>query len=441
VRLPGVQQRTGDVLALLAGVGAGLAAGVAVASTRTVWGNPGGTATALGAIAAMVGTYLCLVLLVLISRLPVLEREVGHDRMVLWHRKVAPWALVLIVAHVVLTTIGYGQSSETSALAEFWSLITTYAWMMPALLAFVSMISLGVISWRPIRTRMSYETWWGAHLFFYVAIVLAIGHQLEFGSMFVDRPLVRFGWIAFYVTVAVVIAWSRVTIPVLRSWRHRLRVLDVVQETDGVTSVYVTGKDLAALQARGGQFFQWRFVTRHWWWQAHPYSLSMAPRGDLMRVTVKDLGDQSGSLALALRPGTRVLVEGPYGVFTAGARHGNLVTAFAAGVGITPIRAMLDDLPLGSAVTLLYRLGSMDAVPLRAELEALAAENGWQIWYLPGPRAYHPMTVNYVSRFVPELADSDVYVCGPEPFSQGVLAVARAAGVPESHLHYESFTF
>ena len=39
------------------------------------------------------------------------------------------------------------------------------------------MMGLGVMSYRKIRQRMKYETWWVAHLYFYVAVALAFGHQ------------------------------------------------------------------------------------------------------------------------------------------------------------------------------------------------------------------------------------------------------------------------
>ena len=95
-------------------------------------GAPGGMALAAGTVAALTGAYLSLCLLMLVSRVPWLEREVGHDRMVRWHRSVAPWALVLIVAHVALTTVGYGQASEQNVVRQLWTLVTGYAWMVPA---------------------------------------------------------------------------------------------------------------------------------------------------------------------------------------------------------------------------------------------------------------------------------------------------------------------
>ena len=431
----------GDLTFGVASVGLGLIVGSSVVTTRSMWDAPGGLATSLGTVSAMAGTYLCLVLLLLISRVPWLEREVGHDRMVLWHRTVAPWSLLLILGHVFLTALGFGQTSGVNVFAELWSIILTYPWMVPAACGFALMMLLGVMSYRRIRERMKYETWWTAHLYFYVAVVLAFGHQLETGTVLTQHVWFRWIWIAMYVFVFGTILVSRVISPLVTSRRHQLRVSHVVNEATGMVSVYITGRDLGSLTARGGQFFQWRFMTRHWWWQAHPYSLSAGPTGQWLRITVKNLGDQSGELAAILRPGTRVIAEGPYGVFTADRRRSDSVVAFAAGVGITPIRAMLDDMPVSADVTLLYRVTDLDSVPLRHELEELAIRSGWKLWYLPGTRNDHPMTVNYLSQFAPNLSTSDVFVCGPTSFTDSVLATARAAGVPESSLHHESFAF
>ncbi len=64
-----------------------------------------------------------------------------------------------------------------------------------------------------------------------------------------------------------------------------------------------------------GQFFLWRFLTGTGWAQAHPYSLSAAPNDRYLRITVKDLGDDTHRLQ-TLHPGVRVFAEGPYGTFT-----------------------------------------------------------------------------------------------------------------------------
>jgi len=128
-------------------------------------------------------------------------------------------------------------------------------------------------------------------------------------------------------------------------------------------------------------------------------------------------------------------------VFTAASRHGDAVTAFAAGVGITPIRAVLDDLPVGTDVTLVYRVTERTAAPLYQELEQLVTERGWRMHYLQGARKQHPLTADYLTALVPELAGSDVYVCGPDPFTDAIVEAARDAGVPEKRIHHEAFAF
>ena len=401
---------------------------------------PGGRLLALGTLAALAGAYLCLALLLLISRVPWLEREIGHDRMVALHRKVAPYSLVLILAHVLLTTVSYAQATENSFLGELWAIVTRSAWMVPAFTAFVLMMSIGMLSYRRIRVRMSYETWWVAHLYFYVAVALSFGHQVALGRMFVENPAQRWFWTALYLGVAVTILVTRVAMPLAVSRRHRLHVISVVPEGDGVVSVYLGGRDLDLLKARGGQFFQWRFLTRHWWWQAHPYSLSAAPNSSWLRITVKSLGDQSTMLR-RLTPGTRVWAEGPYGVFTAAARHGERVTAIAAGVGITPIRALLDDLPPSADVTVVYKVSVATTAPFRAELDAVATAHGWRVHYLEGPRTLHPITPALLFSVAPGIADSDVFVCGPDDFTTAVVAAAAKIGVPGRRIHHESFTF
>ena len=70
-----------------------------------------------------------------------------------------------------------------------------------------------------------------------------------------------------------------------------------VQRRPGVVSIYLSGRRLDELEAQSGQFFLWRFLTRDRWWKAHPFSLSAAPTDRGLRITVKDLGDDSGSLS------------------------------------------------------------------------------------------------------------------------------------------------
>jgi len=430
-----------NFVTLAAGLGFGAVVGTSLVTLLPGVSSSGGMANALGSTCAMTGTYLCLMLMVLISRVAWIEKEAGHDRMIQWHRSIAPYSLFLIVGHVVFTTIGYAQSSNVGVLHQLWLLITTYGWMLPATVGFALMVILGLASHQIARRRMKYETWWTAHLYFYIAIALSFGHQITTSQLFLAHPLLKKFWIGLYVFIGLLILVSRIAVPLWLSLRSGLKVSKVVRETDNVVSIYVTGRNLKRFNASGGQFFQWRFITPHWWWQAHPYSLSMKPIDSEMRITVKHLGDQSSSFQELLKPGTRLIAEGPYGVFTAKQRYTNAVTAFAAGIGVTPIRAMMDDLPKSVNITFIYRVSDGEHAPLRQELDAFAERKGWEVVYLEGPREQHPMTVEYMSQYAPALLHSDIYICGPNGFMDGVIKMVTDAGVPEKRIHHESFAF
>lgn len=435
----GTSTRRGRSALAVAIVGLVVVIGLALADSLPTWRFDGGPFIALGGLAALAGTYLSLALIVLVARVPWIERELGHQRLVALHRVVAPYALMLIGAHVLLTTIGYAQEARSGLLAELWTIVAHSAWMVPAAAAFVLMVALGALSYRRIRSRMRHETWWVSHLYFYLAVALAFGHQLELGTFFAGRPAQQTLWIALYVAVALLVVGSRVALPLVRSLRHDLRVADVVRESPGAVSVHLTGRDLHRLDAEGGQFFQWRFLTRSWWWQAHPYSLSASPDGRTLRITVTASGDQSAALASRLRPGTRVWAEGPYGVFTARRRHGRRVAAFAAGSGVTAVRAMLEDLPTDADVDVVVRARSASDILLRAELEALAESRGYRIRYVIGTRFDVTLTASDIVALVPDLGACDVFVCGPAGFAALVLEAASTAGVPAARLHHESF--
>ena len=191
---------------------------------------------------------------------------------------------------------------------------------------------------------------------------------------------------------------------------------------------------------RGGQFFQWRFFTRDLWWHAHPYSLSAMPQPPFIRLTVKGLGDQSRAVS-RLKPGTRVFIEGPYGTFTRHARSTERVTLIGAGVGITPLRALLEDLPASVDVTVVVRASAPKDIVHRQELVDLVEERGGRLHEVVGSRHKARLDARSLRRLVPDIGRSDVYVCGPKSFNEALIATMSRLGVPRSRIHEEVFSF
>ena len=180
-----------------------------------------------------------------------------------------------------------------------------------------------------------------------------------------------------------VLVW-RVLVPLWRNLRHRLRVTSVVHEADDTVSVYLTGRHLDRLRAEAGQFFGWRFLGRSGWSRGNPYSLSAAPDGRSLRITAKDLGDGSAALR-GVRPGTRVLVEGPFGRLSERARTRRKVALVGAGVGVTPLRALAEGLDYAPGEAVLLQRFTDEPLFAR-ELSVLAAERGLEVLMLPGRR-------------------------------------------------------
>ncbi|MDW3849190.1 ferredoxin reductase family protein [Micromonospora sp. BRA006-A] len=407
--------------------------------------------TSLGRLAGLVSADLMLVQVMLMARVPLLERRFGQDRIARWHRLTGFASFHLLLAHVLLTVLGYAGTARRGVLAETWDLVVTYPGMLLATAALALLTLVVVTSVRAARRRLRYESWHLLHLYAYLGVALALPHQLWTGADFLASPLARaYWWTVYLLALASVLVW-RLGLPAWRSLRHRIEVAAVVAEAPGITSVWLRGRDLHRLPVRAGQFLLWRFLDGPGWSRAHPYSLSAPPRGDLLRITVKDLGDGSARVG-ALRPGTRVLIEGPYGRLTGQHWRGHGITLLACGVGLTPLLALLWELPYapGEAV-LVHRVRTADDLVFSTELDRLVAERGLVVHRLVGPRAARPSWLpayaeglsdaEALRRLSPDVAGHDVFLCGPDGWVDAVRAATRAAGVPDAHVHHERFAW
>ena len=285
---------------------------VAPVESASVLAGAGGVLIAAGRVAALTGTYLLLVTLVLIARIPAVERAIGQDRLVKLHRKLGPAVLGLIGLHVVTVVLGYAAQVATGPWHELVLMATTFPGMMLAVAGLGLLLLAGSTSYRYVRRKMKYETWWAVHLYTYLAVALSLPHQILTGAPFIGRPLATAWWLTLWFATAGAVIVYRWGLPIARSLHHRVTVHSVEQEAPGVVSVTMEGRHLDQLEASGGQFLHWRFLKRGMWWQAHPYSLSAVPTANRMRITVKGLGDHSGSLA-GLEPGPAWRSKAPTG--------------------------------------------------------------------------------------------------------------------------------
>ncbi|MFJ3175337.1 ferric reductase-like transmembrane domain-containing protein [Streptomyces roseus] len=422
---------------LLGWAGAAAVLGLWWADTAAVVG-PGGWLTGAGRITGLLAGYACAVLLLLMARVPWLDRTVGSDRLARWHAAGGRYTISLVLAHTMLIIWGYAVTGHTGPVDETVSLVTHYPDMLKATAAWFLFLLTAVVSARAARRRLSYETWQFLHCATYAAIFLAFGHQLADGSDFVGNRSAQVLWYAMYLSVAALVLWFRFLTPVRSARRHRLTVVEVRREGPGVVSVYITGERLDELAALPGQFFRWRFLARGLWWTANPYSLSAPAHRQYLRITVKALGSHSAALA-RLAPGTRVRAEGPYGALVARNTRAGRTLLLAGGIGITPLRALFETLP-GDLVLVYWARTPADLV-LRAELDAIAAGRGARVYYSVDEPAGHalPLTASCLTALVPDLGLRDVVMCGPPGMTRAAGDALREAGVAARRIHQESF--
>ncbi len=395
-------------------------------------------------VAKFFGLHAALIMmlqLILVARLPWLDRRLGMDRLTSWHRWVGFTLLWTVVTHATLVVLGYARLDQAPVLRTFLALAGVVASLL-GMCAAAIIIAVAVSSVRYARRRMSYETWHAVHMALYVAILIALVHQLLEGTTFTSSAWATAYWWTLWSLVLLALLFGRVVMPLRRNAFHQFRVAAVVPEADNVVSVHVTGRHLDRLPARAGQFFIWRFPGHNHWWQANPFSLSAAPDGESLRLTAKAVGATSAGLR-GLQVGNRVFAEGPYGAFTTLHQITDSVLLIAGGVGITPIRALLEETTGPAAV--LYRVHAMADAVLLPELHALARKRGAQVHVLigrtgAGSPPNTPFDPQRLLALIPDITSRDVYICGPPAMTEAVLRSMRALNVPRAQLHAERFS-
>jgi len=410
--------------------------------------------TSVGQLAGMVSADLLMLQVLMMARVPVLERTYGQDGLLHIHRRLGFSSFNLLLLHITLVTVGYAGTGQVGLIPQFVDFVSTYSGILLATASTVLLTLVVVSSIRLARKRQRYETWHLIHLYAYLGVGLSIPHELAVGGAFTENMFATIYWWGIYLAAAAAVLIWRVALPLYRLLHHGLVVEKVVQEGRGVVSVHMRGRGLDRLNAGAGQFFLWRFLSGRGWTRAHPYSLSAAPSQNRLRITVKDLGDDSRRLA-QLRPGTRVLAEGPFGRLHAGVRTQQRVALFAAGIGITPMRALLEELEYDPGeLTLIYRATDEREIVLAEEIDELAELKGARVHYLIGPRrrsrrggSWLPQAAGTISdieglrRLVPDIAGHDVYLCGPDPWLDSVVHTLSRAGVPPEQIHLERFSW
>lgn len=416
----------------------------AVQNTATLFSS-------LSRLLALIATDLLLIHMLLIARVPWIDKLYGHDRATLAHKKLGKPILYLLLAHFAASTANYVLTAKQETWAAIVSFITDVPDMLTAFISLVLFVLVVITSINFARRHLSYEAWYLVHLLSYAAVMLAIPHQFSTGSDIAGKPVATFFWVSLYIFVAGNILWFRFLSPLAELAYFDTRISKVVRESSDSVSIYISGKNLEKLGHTAGQFYIVRILTKKLWWRAHPFSVSAAPNSKFLRFTVGKRGDDTAEMQ-TLQPGARVILEGPYGIFTEARRTREKVTLIAAGIGAPPIRALAEQMAARPGdVTVIYRVRDKYDAPLVEEMRELCRRRGFTLHVLEGQRgnskSWMPADPQNIpdharlSVMAPWVSESDVFICGPSAWTQTVQRSLLKAGVSASHIHAEEFAW
>jgi predicted ferric reductase len=405
-----------------------------------------GDLIATGDVFGLIGAYSLLWQLILMSRLIPLERAFGMSELTRLHRLNGYAATSLLVCHPLILAVGYGIASHIAFLPQLWLFVTSFQDVLDATIALGLILLLVALTVTIVKRRLPYEGWYYVHLSAYLAILLAFSHQTSVGSSFVANPAFAHYWDVLYIATALLVLYFRFFVQAARFARHRFVVDRIVREAPGVVSIYVTGRNLGTFHFAPGQFASWRFLAPELFWQTHPFSFSQAHNGECLRLTAKAAGDFTKRLGI-LKVGTPVIVDGPHGVFTPALLQSGKALLVAGGIGITPLRSLIEALPDSVDVVLLYAARTPDDLVFRTELDDLFKRRPhFRVAYLTsrtGTAGSLKGRINLktVRELVPDAAEREAYLCGPVSMVASVEQLLRQLGIPKDNIYSERFSY
>jgi predicted ferric reductase len=385
-----------------------------------------------GRILALSGFVFLTFQYVLSSKIKWIERGIGLDRMLILHRLCGIVGAGLILAHPLATSVAELLMYERVFLPPA-KLVGAAALVLLALGAAVALLYP--------RSNWTYETWKRIHWVNYLVLPLGLRHSLRLGSDLAAQPLRSFWFVlgAVYLGVTAHKLWRLVQVRL-----HPFDVAAVVPETHNTCSVYLKGKPI---QHKPGQFLTIQFVRNGRVSESHPFTISASSGEDQLAISVKSLGDFTSTIP-DTTTSDRAYIDAPYGVFSYLNHDAPNLVFIAGGIGITPFRSMLRDMRdrgLERNVLLIWGNRTEQDIAFRAELEEMASDmaslrvvhvlSKQQDW--PGERGR--VDEDLLRRYVAEIEDPQIFLCGPPAMTKGVRRALGALGIPRSRIHYEQF--
>ncbi len=394
--------------------------------------------------------------LVLGSRIKALDRVFGHDRVIIFHSLIAAAGIIFAVFHAILKSVYFpevtGQSLMGSvglSLFVFIALITVML-MLHTPLDRIPPFS-AIMSFAKKHVHVDYTILKTVHNITAPAFMLILGHVMLAYPVQETPGRTAFAGMSGVLAILLYV-YHRVIRP-LRALMRSHRVSRVRQLSRGIVEITTTPKSGKTFRHKAGQFAFFRFLGRESGYGEHPFTISSRPAAGELAVTVKNLGNYTGTLG-SLKPDTTCLIDGPYGLFFP-KRTGSELLFIAGGIGITPFLSILEDLAEKDpqrTVSLVWSVRFREEAFARETLMSLQSRmTGFSFRILvtgepsfestsPDSRIDLPALREAIHPFR-NVPSAEAFICGPDLFRKSIQQQLVAAGFRKKLIHYEAFSF
>ncbi len=388
---------------------------------------------AIGRMLGLAGFVLVLFQITLSSRLPLLERNLGLDKLLGVHRMAGIIGFAFMLSHPVLHF-----SSDLLAMGTVilkWPMIFGLTALLLVIVTAGSAILYG-------RLHLNYGTWKKMHWLNFILLPVIFTHSLLLGSDIGSQPPLRVFWLilgALYLLLVATIIADRI-----RVRRHPFQVTEVVQETHDTWSLHFKGKPMIY---NPGQFAILSLIRQGFAPEAHPFTVASSPTAGDLAISVKAVGDFTSTIK-DTKIADQAYIGAPYGTFSFLDHDAPNLVFIAGGIGITPFMSMLRymvDKKLERNILLLWGNKTENDIAFRGELQQMVAvmptlrvvhvlshQPDW-----PGEKGY--IDGNLLKKYLDGFENPQVFVCGPPVMMTKVIRLLRQSGVPKARIHYERF--